>query len=146
MQTVPTLWQTVIDFKRDNPDVASRWPSEKDSLIKFVTDDKGNSYNGCHFWTNFEIASLDLWRSNDYLKLFSYLDQQGGFFYERWGDAPVHSIAASLMLRKDEFHFFNDVGYRHTAYTHCPTEPEFRDKCSCDPKINMGNMELILLY
>jgi alpha 1,2-mannosyltransferase len=24
-----------------------------------------------------------LWRSNDYLKLFSYLDRSGGFFYER---------------------------------------------------------------
>jgi hypothetical protein len=29
-----------------------------------------------------------------------------------WGDAPVHSIAATMMLRKDEFHFFNDIGYR----------------------------------
>lgn len=32
----------------------------------------------------------------------------------RWGDAPVHSIAAAMLLRKDEFHFFNDIGYRHT--------------------------------
>lgn len=141
--TVPTLWQTIMDFRRENPDVASRWPTKKDSLINFVTDDNGESYNGCHFWTNFEIASLELWRSNDYLKLFSYLDQKGGFFYERWGDAPVHSIAASLMLHKDEFHFFNDIGYKHTAYTHCPTEPEFRDKCSCNPGINMGKVNNI---
>ncbi|KAI7894373.1 nucleotide-diphospho-sugar transferase [Mucor mucedo] len=137
MATVPTLWQTVMNFRKENPEVASRWPTKKDSLINFVSDNNGDSYNGCHFWTNFEIASLELWRSNDYLKLFSYLDQQGGFFYERWGDAPVHSIAASLMLRKDEFHFFNDIGYRHTAYTHCPREPEFRDKCSCDPASDM---------
>ena len=133
-----------MNFKRDYPDVASRWPSKKNSLEKFVTND-GDSYNGCHFWTNFEIASLELWRSNDYLKLFSYLDQQGGFFYERWGDAPVHSIAASLMLNQEDFHFFNDIGYRHTAYTHCPTEPEFRDKCSCDPGVNMGKREKTLL-
>lgn len=33
---------------------------------------------------------------------------------KRWGDAPVHSIAAAMMLRKEEFHFFNDIGYRHT--------------------------------
>ncbi|KAL7318131.1 hypothetical protein PS15m_004392 [Mucor circinelloides] len=145
LETVPTLWQTVMDFKRDYPDVASRWPSKKNSLEKFVTND-GNSYNGCHFWTNFEIASLELWRSNDYLKLFSYLDQQGGFFYERWGDAPVHSIAASLMLNQEDFHFFNDIGYRHTAYTHCPTEPEFRDKCSCDPSINMDLTDPMSCY
>ncbi|KAG1469083.1 hypothetical protein G6F56_003468 [Rhizopus delemar] len=128
---VPTLWQTIMNFKKEHPEVVSHWPAKKDSLIKFITDDKEESYNGCHFWTNFEIASLDLWRSNDYLKLFNYLDQSGGFFYERWGDAPVHSIAASMMLRKDEIHFFNDIGYRHTSYTHCPAEPQYRDKCSC---------------
>jgi alpha 1,2-mannosyltransferase len=127
-----------MQFKDKYRDITSRWPSENDSLYRFVTQDQGESYNGCHFWTNFEIASLDLWRSNDYLKLFNYLDQSGGFFYERWGDAPVHSIAASLMLSKDEFHFFNDIGYRHSAYSHCPTQPEFRDKCTCDPKVNMG--------
>ncbi|OBZ87940.1 Glycolipid 2-alpha-mannosyltransferase 2 [Choanephora cucurbitarum] len=137
LQTVPTLWQTVMNFRRDYPDVAARWPSRKESLMDFVTSDDGNSYNGCHFWTNFEIASLELWRSNDYLKLFQYLDQTGGFFYERWGDAPVHSIAASLMLKQEEFHFFNDIGYRHTAYTHCPAEPEYRAKCSCNPDISL---------
>ncbi|ORE04818.1 glycosyl transferase [Rhizopus microsporus var. microsporus] len=134
IQTVPSLWQTVMNFKKEYPEVVSHWPSKKDSLAKFVTDDDGQSYNGCHFWTNFEIASLDLWRSNDYLKLFGYLDRAGGFFYERWGDAPVHSIAASLMLRKDEIHFFDDIGYRHTAYTHCPSKPEYAAKCSCDPE------------
>ncbi|CEG82721.1 Putative Alpha 1,2-mannosyltransferase [Rhizopus microsporus] len=89
IQTVPSLWQTVMNFKKEYPEVVSHWPSKKDSLVKFVTDDDGQSYNGCHFWTNFEIASLDLWRSNDYLKLFGYLDRAGGFFYERWGDAPL---------------------------------------------------------
>ncbi|KAI9499717.1 nucleotide-diphospho-sugar transferase [Zychaea mexicana] len=134
--TVPSLWQTVKDFERDRPEVVKHWPIKEDSLYRFITDDDGGSYNLCHFWTNFEIASLSLWRSNDYLKFFNYLDQSGGFFYERWGDAPVHSIAASMMLRKDEFHFFNDIGYRHTAYTHCPVEPEYRSKCNCNPDDN----------
>ncbi|SAM00973.1 hypothetical protein [Absidia glauca] len=136
MATVPSLWQTVLDFKKAHPEVVKQLPRPKDSLWNFVAGDDGQSYNSCHFWTNFEIASLDLWRSNEYLKFFSYLDRSGGFFYERWGDAPVHSIAAAMMLKKDEFHFFNDIGYRHTAYTHCPTEPIYRDKCSCDPKTN----------
>lgn len=42
---------------------------------------------------------------------FNYLDKAGGFFYERWGDAPVHSIAAALFLKKEELHFFNEIGY-----------------------------------
>ncbi|KAI7877573.1 glycosyl transferase [Lichtheimia hyalospora FSU 10163] len=134
--TVSSLWKTVLEFEKAHPEVVEHSPAKEDSLWRFVTDDNGQSYNLCHFWTNFEIASLDLWRSNDYLKFFHYLDRSGGFFYERWGDAPVHSIAAAMLLRKDEFHFFNDIGYRHTAYTHCPVEPEYRNKCSCDPASN----------
>src|SRR5256885_10610595 len=45
--------------------------------------------------------------------LFTSLDKDGGFFYERWGDAPVHSIAAALMLKKNEIHFFNNIAYYH---------------------------------
>lgn len=29
---------------------------------------------------------------------------------QRWGDAPVHSIGAALFARKDQIHFFNDIG------------------------------------
>lgn len=61
----------------------------------------------------------------------------------RWGDAPVHSIAASILLKKSEFHFFNDIGYRHTSYIHCPVEDEFRLKCSCDPNENFGKYIII---
>lgn len=32
---------------------------------------------------------------------------------QRWGDAPVHSIGAALLSRKDQIHFFNDIGEPH---------------------------------
>ena len=41
-------------------------------------------------------------------------------FLQRWGDAPVHSIAAALFLDKSQIHFFNDIGYEHNPYIHCP--------------------------
>ncbi|KAI7855640.1 glycolipid 2-alpha-mannosyltransferase-domain-containing protein [Circinella umbellata] len=130
--TIPTLWDTVKDFRRDHPEIIKRFPPKEKSLWKFITDDDGKTYNTCHFWTNFEIAALDLWRSNEYLQFFNYLDQSGGFFYERWGDAPVHSIAAAMMLRKEEFHFFHDMGYRHTSVLHCPADEITLKKCSCN--------------
>ncbi|ORZ00568.1 nucleotide-diphospho-sugar transferase [Syncephalastrum racemosum] len=133
MTTIPSLWDTVRNFKRDHPEVMARLPAKEDSMIKFITDDDGETYNSCHFWTNFEIASFSLWRSTEYLKYFNYLDKTGNFFYERWGDAPVHSIAAAMMLRKEEVHFFHDVGYRHTGVMHCPVGDKYRDKCSCKP-------------
>ncbi|KAE9396066.1 glycosyltransferase family 15 protein [Gymnopus androsaceus JB14] len=105
--TIPSLWQAVKEFISDNPDLVS-----PDNAMAFLSDDGGESYNRCHFWSNFEIGDLDLWRSEAYMKFFDHLDKKGGFYYERWGDAPVHSIGAALFARKDQIHFFNDIGYR----------------------------------
>jgi len=89
-------------------------------------------------WSNFEIGSLNWLRSKAYTDYFDSLDQDGGFFYERWGDAPVHSIAAGLMLKKEEIHFFNDIAYYHVPFTHCPTGEDVRTqlRCHCNPKDN----------
>lgn len=108
-------------------------------------------------WSNFEIGDLNFWRGEAYSKYFDYLDQTGGFYYEvchpfffpalacqslispckRWGDAPVHSIAAALFARKDQIHFFDDIGYRHAPFEHCPQgEAHARGKCWCDVKDN----------
>lgn len=77
-------------------------------------------------------------RSKAYVDFFESLDRDGGFFYERWGDAPVHSIAAGLLLKKEEIHFFNDIAYYHVPFTHCPTGEKTRLdlKCHCNPKDN----------
>lgn len=80
----------------------------------------GETYNMCHFWSNFEIARLDFFRSKEYKAYFEALDRAGGFWTERWGDAPVHSLAAGLFLSPSEVHYFRDIGYRHTTIQHCP--------------------------
>ena len=98
------------------------------------SEDNGTSYNRCHFWSNFEIAKLDFWREGAYKDYFEHLDKSGGFFYERWGDAPVHSIGAALFADRDQIHFFHDMGYWHVPFTHCPVDPKFREKCHCDVK------------
>ncbi|KAI8881481.1 glycosyltransferase family 15 protein [Backusella circina FSU 941] len=133
--TIPSLWKAVKYFARTATLKGKNYfphPAE-DSLYRFVTDRNGQDYNSCHFWTNFEIARLDLWQTEAYRNFFGYLDRSGGFFYERWGDAPVHSIFASLFLKKDEIHFFNDIGYAHSIYQHCPEQENLITRCSCDP-------------
>lgn len=89
-------------------------------------------------WSNFEIGSLEWLRSKEYIDYFSSLDQDGGFFYERWGDAPVHSIAAAIMLKKEEIHFFNEIAYYHVPFTHCPIDEQTRLdlRCHCKPDEN----------
>ncbi|KAF2684053.1 glycosyltransferase family 15 protein [Lentithecium fluviatile CBS 122367] len=130
--TVPTLWNTTKTFFKQHPEHLA-----KDNSMDFISDDGGYSYNLCHFWSNFEIASLEWLRSPAYTAYFEALDQAGGFFYERWGDAPIHSLAAALMLRRDEIHFFNEIGYYHAPFTHCPTG-KMKDelRCYCESKEN----------
>ncbi|KAH9478013.1 Glycolipid 2-alpha-mannosyltransferase 1 [Psilocybe cubensis] len=130
--TIPTLWDAVKEFTTNNPEYVA-----PDNAMDFLSDNGGTSYNLCHFWSNFEIANLDLWRSEAYTKFFEFLDRKGGFYYERWGDAPVHSMAASLFLNKSQLHFFDDIGYRHEPFEHCPGgESHKKGKCACDSADN----------
>ena len=77
-------------------------------------------YNLCHFWSNFEIAKVDIFNNDIYLKYFEFLDQNNGFWEERWGDAPIHSLGLSLFLNVSDIHYFRDIGYRHSSLQHCP--------------------------
>ncbi|KAI9874518.1 MAG: alpha 1,2-mannosyltransferase 2.4.1 [Pleopsidium flavum] len=133
VETIPTLWDSVKGFMKAHPEHIVEGNS-----MGFLSDDGGKSYNHCHFWSNFEIGNLNWLRSQAYLDFFDALDHDGGFFYERWGDAPVHSIAAALLLKKEEIHFFNDIAYYHVPFTHCPTGEKTRLdlKCHCNPKDN----------
>lgn len=94
------------------------------------------------------------------MEFFEHLDRAGGFYYERWGDAPVHSIGAALFARKDQIHWFEDIGYRHEPFQvsclwqflrraddqHCPQgDAHERGKCWCDPKNNFDWEWYVLL-
>lgn len=135
--TIPTLWATVKRFIDQHSGLIN-----KNNMLGFLTDksDIGKNkfqahfhdeYNLCHFWTNFEVADLNFFRSQEYLKFFDFLDSTGGFFYERWGDAPVHTIAASLLLDKDEIIHFEEIGYYHIPLYQCPKSNAFYTSHSC---------------
>jgi hypothetical protein len=109
----------------------------QNSLSFVIEDEKAKvaKYNGCHFWSNFEIADLNFLRSEAYESYFQYLDKVGGFYYERWGDAPVHSIAAAMFLPIEKIHHFDDIGYYHKPFYNCPSSQSMRKakNCSCLP-------------
>lgn len=39
---------------------------------------------------------------------------------EKWGDAPIHSLAAALLLDPAQLHHFADFGYEHEPFRYCP--------------------------
>ncbi|KAG1078162.1 hypothetical protein G6F42_024396 [Rhizopus arrhizus] len=133
--TIVSLWNHVLDYaKTRHIDVNNK----KLAFPYFL--DKNGDYNMCHFWSNFEIASLNLWRSPAYRDFFDYLDKTGNFFYERWGDA-VHSLAAGLFLDTDQIHYFEDFGYQYDLYRHCPSE-QSQLGCRCDCPAGTNNQSI----
>jgi alpha 1,2-mannosyltransferase len=80
------------------------------------------------------------------MDFFEFLDKKGGFYYERWGDAPVHSIGAALFANKSQIHWFDDIGYRHEPFQHCPQgEAHARGRCWCDINNNFDWEWLVLI-
>ncbi|MCJ1385536.1 hypothetical protein MMC17_008659 [Xylographa soralifera] len=43
-------------------------------------DSHGDAWNFCHYWSNFEIADMDWFRSPQYKKFFQALDKAGGIY------------------------------------------------------------------
>lgn len=139
--TIPTLWPTVEEFIQKYPEYI-----HPNSAIDFITstDWIGPStkphaeggYNLCHFWSNFEIGNLNFFRSKAYLDFFKHLEDAGGFYYERWGDLPVHSILVSLLMDKSQIHHFDEIGYYHQPFVTCPTSKHVKQSKRCICKEN----------
>ncbi|OQV03708.1 hypothetical protein CLAIMM_08722 [Cladophialophora immunda] len=131
--TLPSLWPETLDFIAQNPHHLGRrnaWKWLTDSTHRPEVNRRANGFSTCHFWSNFEIADLDFWRGDAYDSYFRHLDRANGFFYERWGDAPVHSIGVGLFENISRIHWFRDIGYQHTVYANCPDS----DRCNgCEP-------------
>ncbi|VEU21362.1 DEKNAAC102322 [Brettanomyces naardenensis] len=148
-ETIPTLWNTVEDFLHEYPTsqhpnsavgfITTKEPIGPDSLVT----DSELPYNLCHFWSNFEIGDLNFFRSDRYLDYFNYLSRSGGFYYERWGDAPVHSIAASLLLDRNEIMHFEDIGYTHTPFFTFPDSASMRIGKRCLVPEERKNIDIL---
>ncbi|CAI5756046.1 unnamed protein product [Candida verbasci] len=112
--------------------------------MPYLHEDRINlqDFNLCHFWSNFEIARVDLFSDNEYQDFFNFLDESGGFYKERWGDAPIHSLYVGMKLNLNELHYFRDIGYQHDIFSHCPRDSVVGCNCNCpnwpEPEIELS--------
>lgn len=147
--TIPTLWNTVENFLTEYPSYL-----HENSSIAFITSKDpigpetlipkdASPYNMCHFWSNFEIGDLNFFRSQEYLDYFNFLSRSGGFYYERWGDAPVHTIAASLLLDRDDIIDFEDIGYTHPPFFTFPDSVSLQVGKRCIIPQNKKNLDIL---
>lgn len=127
------------DISRKDPTVGLSFSSHLNAMIDSsysaeTSSMEGESYNMCHFWSNFEIANFKFFRNEQYENFFRTMDATGGFWTERWGDAPFHSLAAGLFLSKEQVHYFRDLGYRHSDIHHCGQS--LGCNCECIPELS----------
>ncbi|CAI5757613.1 unnamed protein product [Candida verbasci] len=119
-ESIKTLWPETLHFLNQDDNYKLINPN---GGFQFLLEDLQNpnknkvaGYSTCHFWSNFEIGDMDFYRSKPYDSWVNYLDSTGKFYYERWGDAPIHSIGVSLFADKSKVHWFRDIGYLHDPY------------------------------
>ena len=71
-------------YKRPLPEEIMQTEAGRQSLPDIDPEAmEGQNYNMCHFWSNFEIARLDWFRSREYEEFFEMMDRSGGFWMER---------------------------------------------------------------
>jgi len=68
------------------------------------------------FYNNFEISHKSVWEGPVWEAWKRTVTQSKNVYLRRWGDAPIHTIAAAIMLRKDQLHAFKDIPYRHLPF------------------------------
>ncbi|KAI1799313.1 glycosyltransferase family 15 protein [Daldinia bambusicola] len=132
-RSFPSLWERTKAFIDNNEDLIDEdadldWllytAEDRDDVIRPHTGaEEGvgdGEYNNCQFYSNFEIGSLEFFRSKEHKAYFDHLDKAGGFYYERFGDAPVHTLSVSMFLPKSRIWYFRDIGYAHGLCEQCP--------------------------
>jgi hypothetical protein len=82
------------------------------------------SWNRNMFYTNFEVSRVDFWRSEEYRGYFRHIDAKNGIYMHRWGDAPIHLLAVSLLLDDADIERFDHVPYWHQYYVNMPPAPK----------------------
>ncbi|MCJ1257601.1 hypothetical protein MMC24_005427 [Lignoscripta atroalba] len=120
-RSFPSLWSRTRSFINAHPELI-----HPDADLDWLLDPHNSGdYNNCQFFSNFEVGDLNYFRGVANEKYFEWLDRGGGFYYERFGDAPIHTLSVAMFVPKSEIWFFRDIGYQHDINRQGPLS--FRD-------------------
>ncbi|KAI0533416.1 glycolipid 2-alpha-mannosyltransferase-domain-containing protein [Xylaria digitata] len=160
-RSFPSLWDRTKTFIKNNKEIIHEdadydWllqnPVEEDGVSdasqQVDEDDSSHDinhleYNNCQFYSNFEVGSLAFFRSEEHRAYFEHLDKTGGFYYERFGDAPIHTLSVSLFLPKSRVWYFRDIGYAHGLCEQCPPH-QFRLTIDSETQQNLHARALVI--
>jgi hypothetical protein len=73
-------------------------------------------------FTNFAIANVSLFRDHSLVRAWLHrVERDGGIYRFRWGDAPIHTLAVTQFLERDQVVRFRYFGYMHRTEYVCPS-------------------------
>jgi len=100
VETIPTLWDSTKKWIKQHP----QYVAEGNSM-GFLSDDGGETYNHCHFWSNFEIGNLNWYCPLIMLSrleaILTYLSSLSGFAPTRTSPTSTSSTARVASFTND---------------------------------------------
>lgn len=107
-EVVTGLWDAVQTYRRRHKLIAP--------LLQKLEGQEEGGWNLHYYYNNFEICRLAFGRSQAYLDFFRYIDDLGGIYKHRWGDAPIRTLAVALLVPPEKVHQFAAIPYSHNGY------------------------------
>uniref|UniRef100_A0A0G4FFY6 Nucleotide-diphospho-sugar transferase domain-containing protein n=1 Tax=Chromera velia CCMP2878 TaxID=1169474 RepID=A0A0G4FFY6_9ALVE len=120
-RSADSLWKAVRDFA-EVEERRGALPGGRASVRRLYKKwgTVWGSYSRCHYWNNFEILDLEPFRSDSWKRLAKHLEDEGGVWRDRWGDALIRTLGVALLFDDSEVLQFGHVGYNHQGVCRDP--------------------------
>ena len=104
---VADLWSFFQQFLRDHCLKPSKTVRQTQTTLF-------GGYSFAIIFTNFAIANVSIFRDHPMIRTWlKSVDRNGGIYRHRWGDAPLHTLAITQFLTRNDIVRFRYFGYMH---------------------------------
>lgn len=98
------------------PAVQTDNPKVIEGLWEFANELYPNNIpEGMMFYTNFELGKVDWFLTSPYMEFYNKIDQHGGIYTKRWGDAPIKFLGINLFMPQENIQSVAGFTYQHGA-------------------------------
>lgn len=91
---------------------------ESNNLENYVFIHPKSIENGKMYYTNIEIGDVSWFKNSDYHNYYKAIDENGGIYIHRWGDAPIKYIGVNLFCDPSKIIPLEGFVYQHGAIYH----------------------------
>ena len=112
---VDRLWPLFQEFLNDR----NLTPS---AAFRKAQISSSGSYSPAIVFTNFAIANVSVFRDHPLIQAWLHeVDDNGGIYRSRWGDAPLHTLALTQFIERKHIARLRYFGYFHRREYICPS-------------------------